>query len=272
MIASRRLIPAVVGSLLLSVFPALGAEPAAGPSGTPPPLEQPASTSPALCRTNGFIGVGQLPNLKQALKDGDSVRILSIGASAFSDPRFGQGGADAQLAGILNSAVQGLDVEIVNRGVSGELARQAAERIKLEAALEEPTIVLWQVGTADAFARIPIHEFTATLRSTVKWLKARDIDVVLVGLHYLRQWTRDAYVQSIRAAVRKVASEEKVLRIGRYEAEELIARAPTNGQPVNAFALTEAGYDCMAGYVARAITVGLYAKPKPDSQVKKRGL
>jgi hypothetical protein len=27
------------------------------------------------------------------------------------------------------------------------------------------------------------------------------------------------------------------------------------------FGLTEAGYDCMAQYVARAIAVGLYAKP-----------
>jgi hypothetical protein len=29
------------------------------------------------------------------------------------------------------------------------------------------------------------------------------------------------------------------------------------------FGLTEAGYNCMAQYIARTITVGLFAKPTP---------
>lgn len=214
------------------------------------------------CLDLGITGDGQLPNLRKALQSGNAVRILSIGASSFAGTRSGMEGADAQLAQILSDAVSGLRVTIVNRGVSGELARQAAERIKLEVALEDPILVLWQVGTADAFARIPIADFEATLRNTVKWLKARKVDVVLVSLHYVRQWTRDEYVQAMRRAVRRVTTEERVMRIGRYEAEEVIARAARDGrgQRPDDFTLTEAGYDCMAGYVARAIAVGLYAK------------
>jgi acyl-CoA thioesterase I len=70
-------------------------------------------------------------------------------------------------------------------------------------ALNEPDLVLWQVGTNDAIARIPIEDFSTSLRDGVRWLKDHNVDVVLVGVHYLRQMRKDAYFQSIRAAVAK---------------------------------------------------------------------
>ena len=53
-----------------------------------------------------------------------------------------------------------------------------------------------------------------------------------------------------------------MLRIRRYEAMEILSRTMREtGRPEpQEFGLTEAGYDCMAQYVARAIAVGLYAK------------
>jgi len=57
---------------------------------------------------------------------------------------------------------------------------------------------------------------------------------------------------------------ENVLRIGRYESMEVLARTMSSGtgQPeVEDFGLTEAGYNCMAQYIARTITVGIFAKP-----------
>jgi hypothetical protein len=64
-----------------------------------------------------------------------------------------------------------------------------------------------------------------------------------------------------------VATAENVLRIGRYEAMEVLATAlASSGQPeLEDFGLTEAGYNCMAQYLARTITVGLFAKPPKDA-------
>jgi acyl-CoA thioesterase-1 len=94
----------------------------------------------------------------------------------------------SQFESILEHALKGVDVVILNRGVSGE----TAARIKSEVALRNPDLVLWQLGTNDALARIPPQEFEDTVRSTIRWLKENRIDVVLVGVQYTVRLARDA--------------------------------------------------------------------------------
>jgi lysophospholipase L1-like esterase len=204
-----------------------------------------------------------LPNSAAALQKRKRVRILAIGASSTAVLGFGRGGKPPLLERILERAIKGLDVEIVNRGFSGELAEAAAGRIKIEVALNEPDIVLWQVGTNDALQHVPVESFAASVGGTVRWLKEHNVDVILVGLHYRKQASKDPHYQAIRQALRRITTEQNVLRIGRYEAMEVLARTTAaSGQPEQEyFGLTEAGYNCMAQYIARTITVGLFAKP-----------
>jgi len=64
------------------------------------------------------------------------------------------------------------------------------------------------------------------------------------------------------------------MRVTRYEAMEVLARSMRDsGRPEpHDFGLTEAGYNCMAQYVARAIAVGLFAKPpKQVRRLRRRG-
>ena len=102
---------------------------------------------------------------------------------------------------ILERTIKGLDVEIINRGFSGELAEAAGERLKIEVALNHPDIVLWQVGTNDAFAHVPVENFQLAVSNAVRWLKAHNIDVILVGLHYMKQLAKDEHYQAIRASL-----------------------------------------------------------------------
>src|SRR5262249_61022334 len=96
-------------------------------------------------------------------------------------------GGPPLLEQILERTINGLDVEIINRGFSGELADATATRLQIEVALNQPDIVLWQVVTNDAFAQVPVDAFATTVRNTLRWLKEIKIDVVLVGLHYMKQ-------------------------------------------------------------------------------------
>ena len=203
-----------------------------------------------------------LPNSASALQQRKRIRILAIGASPTAVLGSGRDGNPPLLERILERTIKGLDVEIVNRGFSGELAEAAAERIKIEVALNQPDIVLWQVGTNDALAHVPADSFEASVGDTVRWLKEHNIDVILVGLHYRKQLAKDPHYQAIRERLRRIATEQNVLRIGRYEAMEVLARATGgSGQPEQEdFGLTEAGFNCMAQYIARTITVGLFAK------------
>lgn len=210
-----------------------------------------------------------LPNSARAIQDNKKLRILAIGASMRSMVGGNRDGQSPYLEQILEHNIKGLDVEIVNRGFSGELAAATAERLKVEVALEQPDIVLWQVGTNDAFAQVPAEEFEASVHQAVRWLKDHNIDVILVGLHYMRQLATNEHYQAIRKSLARIAAAENVLRIGRYEAMEVLDRTRREaGRPdPSVFGGGEASYNCMAQYVAHGIAVGLYAQPSPKHKV-----
>jgi hypothetical protein len=152
---------------------------------------------------------------------------------------------------------------MIDRGFSGELARDAAERIKTEVALVKPDLVLWQLGTHDALMHVPVADFKASVSTALDWLRRQEIDVVLVGLHYLRRLVPDEHYQSIRRSIRSLADEKKVLVIGRYEAMQVIeqARRTGSGPTLNEFTTTDNGYACLSEYVVRALTTGAFARP-----------
>lgn len=229
-----------------------------------PQNEQPVPLSKE-CQTSAptIAGTGPLPNTLKALKDRKVIKILTIGASSSAGSDLAAHGYQGIIEAMLEKVIPGVDVRIIDRGVSGELARDAAWRMQTEVALTQPDLVLWQVGTNDAMARIPVEEFAATLRDGIRWLKDHNIDVVLVGLHFVRRMRKDQHYQAIRSAISRITHEEKILRIGRYSAMETLEKVRRGAVPPNEFAETEAGYACIAEYVVRAITSGVFVrKPK----------
>ena len=250
----------LVGFFLLAV----GASLCAGALAQGPP-GQSVPEPPAVAKECGEVGTTEtpLPNSAIALQQRKQIKILAIGASSTAVLGWQREGGPPLLEQILERTINGVDVEIINRGFSGELAEAAGKRIEIEVALNHPDIVLWQVGTNDAFAQVPPESFQLSVSNTVRWLKAHNVDVILVGLHYMKQLASDPHYQAIRASLNRVAAAENVLRIRRYEAMEVLSRTMREaGRPEpHDFGLTEAGYNCMAQYIARAIAVGLYAKP-----------
>jgi acyl-CoA thioesterase I len=232
-----------------------------------PAHAQSDSQVPTVSKECGEIAAADtpLPHGATALRERKQLRILAIGASSAS-MLGGTRDSMPLLEQILERSIKGLDVEIINRGVSGELAAAAAERLKIEVALNHPDVILWQVGTNDAFAQVPVEEFETTVREMLQWLKKHNVDAILIGLHYMKQLARHEHYQAIRASLRRIVAAEGVLRIGRYESSEILARTLKQEGHFEAstFGLNEGGYNCMAQYLARAIAVGLFAKRPID--------
>jgi lysophospholipase L1-like esterase len=134
-----------------------------------------------------------------------------------------------------------------------------------EVALTEPDLVLWQVGTNDALAYVDSQEFAATVKDQIDWLKVHNVDVVLVGLQFAPQMLRDKHYAELRDALRELAAKENVIVIRFFEAMRIIEQAQREGGGPAAyeFERSEAGYNCLAQYVARAITLGVFAKKMP---------
>jgi len=167
---------------------------------------------------------------------------------------------------MLANALKGIEVTMINRGVSGELAANAATRMKNEVALNDPDLVLWQVGTNDALAYVSSNEFGATIKDQVDWLKAHKVDVVLVGLQFAPEMLRDQHYVRIRETLRALAAKEGVIVIRFYEAMQILNQTAVPGaEPAEVgVERDEAGYNCLAQYVARAITLGVFAKTMPQ--------
>lgn len=225
----------------------------------PPPLS-PACEAPAI----DIAAPAPLANVAAALQKRQAVRILAIGSSSTSGVGASSIGKSypSQLEAILEHALKGVDIEIVNRGVPGELAQITAERLKSEVALVKPDLVLWQLGTNDALARIAPEDFEATVRSTLRWLKENGTDVVLVGPQYAPRFARDPNYFAIRDSLQQIAAAENILYVRRYDAMQFIARAHANLQMMSRdnFHLNDLGYQCMAEHVAHAMIVSLFVK------------
>jgi len=246
-----------IAAMLVCFF---GSAPAQSqPSVAPIPKECAASA-------DGALSSVPLPNVANALKERKKLKILAIGGTSASLRGPVSGGHYAIVERFLEQTFKGLDVEIVHRGVSGELAVDAAERIKYEVALSDADLVLWQLGTADALARVPIDDFKSSVSDTILWLKARNIDVILVGVRYARVLARDPKYQEIRKTLQDIAKERNVLRVTRYEAEEALTKVRQNRE-MEMVEITEAGYGCIAEFIARAIVAGLFVKERPPGAV-----
>jgi acyl-CoA thioesterase I len=255
---------------------AIGAVLAGMAATLPPPAHgqsgQGLAPVPKACETPGVtvIAASPLPNIAIALKERKKINILAIGATSASLGGPVSGGYYAVVEQFLESTFKGLDVTVVHRGVSGELAADAASRIRNEVALNEADLVLWQLGTADALSQVPAADFKDAVSQTVEWLKAHKVDVILVGLRYARSLARDAHYQAIRGAIKEIAKTQNVLRIGRYEAEEVMERIRREHAdvPISQAVVSEASYVCMAEYLARAIAAGLFVKERPKPLTK----
>jgi len=246
----------LIGAALIGAIIGIDAAPAQSP---PTPLSK-------ACQPGASADADQspLPNVAAALAQRKSLRILAFGAAPGRVSAHG-GGYTALIETMLAHALKGVDVVMINRGVSGELAASAASRMKNEVALEEPDLVLWQVGTNDALAYVPTDDFVLTVKEQIDWLKTHKVDVVLVGLQFAKKMLRDAHYVDIRETLRKLAAQENVIVIRFFEAMQIINHAQETGpEPVaDEFARDEAGYNCLAQYVTRAITLGVFAKNMP---------
>ena len=232
------------------------------------PLAAPALSSACEVPAGDIAAPVPLPRAARALGERKRLRVLAIGSSS----TVGVGASarrlsyPAQLQDILERTIKGLDVEMTNLGVSGEVAAATAGRLKAQVEASEPDLVLWQVGTNDALSRVPVETFGGTVRDTVRWLKGRGVDLVLVGLQYTPRLSRDAHYVATKEALRTLAAEEGVLLVSRYEAMRFIAVAGARARLLDGdeLHLNDLGYRCMAEHVARALVLNAFARGAKD--------
>jgi lysophospholipase L1-like esterase len=197
-----------------------------------------------------------LPHVAEALKLSRKLNILIIG-SPVGVGRGPRKSYPVVLESLLERAMAGVDVVIVNRSVSGETVATSAERMRTEVALARPDLLIWQVGANDALARVPPASYEDDLREGVRWAKDNGVDVLLVGFEANPWLHDDQEVLAVREATSRVANEENVLYLRRYEAMQFLARTRSRVEQGDQPFPAEIGYDCMAEQLAQALAANM---------------
>ncbi len=265
-----RHVVAALGLALVLAEPALAQAPAA-----PVPTSQAdvadASLSPE-CRVPGskLYTIASLCRVKRALREHRVIKVLAVGASAtVGDASSPAASYPARLEDQLEKLFPGVDIDVVNRGISGEIAGGAVDRLKNIVAEVQPDLLVWQVGTNDALARVDPETFAESMNETINWLRGHKIDVVLVDPQYAASLAKDDYYGRIVQIVEDVARRERVPLVHRFAAMRYLAdRKQGPYLTSDQFQLSDLSYRCMAEHVAHAVTVGLLqaeVQPSPEA-------
>jgi lysophospholipase L1-like esterase len=225
------------------------------------------SAPPALspeCRSKRLVGEmfrRPLKALSRAVRANKNVKVLAIGSSSTVGVGASSPAASyvANLETSLEGSLQGMNFDVVGRGMSGEVAEGAADRMKREVEETKPDLVVWQVGTNDAIRHVSIDGFKACLKKALAWLAENRIDVVLIDPQYGAALTKDEYYERVVAAIAEVARESRVLLVDRFEAMRELQRdrGDTFYLTSDNLHLNDRGHRCMAEQLARAIVGGL---------------
>jgi acyl-CoA thioesterase I len=216
------------------------------------------------CRTKRVAGDlfrRPLRSMRRAVRSKATVKVLAIGSSS----TVGIGASSptatyvARLETSLEGAVRGLDFDVVGRGLSGEVAEGAADRMKREIEETKPDLVVWQVGTNDALRHVSLDKFRNCLKTTLSWLSDNKIDVVLVDPQYGEALAKDEYYEKVVGTIAEVAREARVLLVDRFEAMRELQRERGDKFYLTQdnLHLNDQGHRCMAEQLARSIVGGL---------------
>lgn len=226
-----------------------------GPGVTP--VVGPAATLPQ-CQTDiaPVAGFTLIAPVARAVARGE-LRILAIGSSSTSGVGASSLAANypSRLQGRLRQIFPGVRIVVTNRGIPGETAAGAAARMKFEARRSKPDLVLWQLGTNGALAKLDLERFRDIVRRTIAWLKIEDIGVILIDPQFVPKFRDHEHYGRVVTMLWEVARDERVMLVRRFAAMQSIARKRQLSAYLAAdrFHLNDLGYRCMANYATQAV-------------------
>ena len=77
-----------------------------------------------------------------------------------------------------------LGIPVINRGVGGETAAEAAPRLQRDTLAHRPRLVVVEFGTNEAFRDYPLQRCTSALDAMLTELRFAGVPVVLVGVRF----------------------------------------------------------------------------------------
>jgi acyl-CoA thioesterase I len=240
--------------VLLAALVAAGLACSAAPRAEPAQCEVPAE----------LIQVSvKLPHLAERIKAKQPVNIVAIGGA--STKGAAAGNPDLAYPHRLQLALAELfpDVSftVVNKGVPRQSTQQMLERFASDVMPEDPVLVVWETGIADAVRGIEVDDFAAALQNGVDEIKNRGIDIVLVDMQFSRSTAAVIDFERYLTTVRRVGDLNGVYVFPRFEVMRYWSEQNMFNfdevAPEERARLAAKVYDCIGRKLAKAIRVAV---------------
>lgn len=220
---------------------------------------------PTLCQVpDEFLANSSpLANSTRQLRTERRLKIVALGSS--STLGMGASGPDAAYPARLEAALKAhlpfAAIQVVNKGMSRQSARQMLDRLTSDVLSERPALVVWETGTAEAVRGAEVDDLVSALLTGVDKMGEAGIDVLLMDTQYSRSTARIINFQPYVDAIGQVAGMRDLVLFPRY----LVMRtwvdedrfSFTDKPPAEARKIADQIYDCLGRLLARTIAKAL---------------
>jgi hypothetical protein len=152
----------------------------------------------------------KLPHFFEALHGTEPVRLVAMGSSSTAgrpDVVPYPAWLEMYLRWQYQERFPHLKLDVLNRGKGGEEAPDEYKRFKDDIFAENPSLVIWQVGTNAVFRKNYTVEQTATaIRDGLAQLKGKNFDVLLIDPQYVPAMLRDDNASAAEQMVSTIAA------------------------------------------------------------------
>jgi GDSL-like Lipase/Acylhydrolase family len=124
-----------------------------------------------------------MPNLAARLAGTGTVKIVAFGSSSTAGER-GIIPYPYRLEQALRSRYQNRALDVLNRGVGGEEAPQELKRIRQDVLSEQPSVVIWHVGTNAVWQQQDLADMSRAIADGLTLFEDLDADIVLMDSQY----------------------------------------------------------------------------------------
>jgi acyl-CoA thioesterase-1 len=161
----------------------------------------------------------KLPHLAERLNAHQPATIVAIGGASTIGQAAGSPDLSYphRLGQDLGQDFPDSPINVINKGVPRQSAKQMFERFPTDVFAEDPVMVVWEVGINDAVRGTAIDDFAATLQSGVDELKNRAIDTILVDMQFSRSSATVINFEDYLKALHRVGDLAEVYVFPRYE-------------------------------------------------------
>jgi hypothetical protein len=205
----------------------------------------------------------KLAHLAEKLKAKQPVNIVAIGGASTK----GAAAGDPDLAYphrlqlALAEFYPNVTINVVNKGVPRQSTQQMLERFASDVMPEDPVLMIWETGIADAVRGIDVEDFAAALQNGIDEAKNRSIDIVLVDMQFSRSTAAVIDFERYLTTVHRVGELNGVYVFPRFEMMRYWSEQNMFNfdevAPEERARLAAKVYDCIGRKLAKAIRVAV---------------